>query len=100
MTELDVGICRTRPVQGGGSVITFRLGRTEEDAPVVVKAHRGGATFILNEGTYSEEQVAALNCGAAAWLSVTDVWQLWNGEIVDLSEDVPEPQLKMREPAR
>lgn len=81
-------------------MITFRLGRTEGDAPVVVKAHRGGAVFILHEGTYSEEQVAALNCGAFAWLDIADVWQLWNGEIVDLSEDVPEPQLRMREPAR
>ncbi|WP_055527729.1 hypothetical protein [Streptomyces graminilatus] len=66
----------------------------------MVKAHRGGAVFILNEGTYSEEQVAALNCGTSAWLEIADVWQLWNGEIVDLGEDVPEPRLKTREPAR
>ncbi|MFE2046624.1 hypothetical protein ACFXAZ_38080 [Streptomyces sp. NPDC059477] len=81
-------------------MITFRLGRTEDDAPVFVKAHRLGVHLILHEGLFSEEHVAALNAGTTSWLSVIDAWQLWNGEIVDLSEVGPEPELKMREPAQ
>jgi len=78
-------------------MIKFRLGRTEDDAPIVVKAHRKGAHFILHEGLFSEEQVAALNTGTASWLSIVDAWQLWKGEIVDLSEVGPEPELRKRE---
>ncbi|MDX2520535.1 MULTISPECIES: hypothetical protein [Streptomyces] len=81
-------------------MIKFRRGQTEGDAPVVIKAHRQGAHVIVNEAMFSEEQVAALNCGMTGWLSIADVWQLWHGEIVDLSEVGPEPQLKTREPAR
>ncbi|MGW0821775.1 hypothetical protein [Streptomyces sp. NPDC002845] len=81
-------------------MITFRLGRIENDAPIYVKAHRQGVHVILDETVFTEEQAAALNCGMAGWLSIADVWQLWNGEIVDLSEVGPEPQLRTREPAR
>ncbi|MFJ6659671.1 hypothetical protein ACIQNG_25460 [Streptomyces sp. NPDC091377] len=84
----------------GGRVITFRLGRFESDAPVIVKAHRYGVHLILHEGLFSEEQVAILNAGTDAWLDESDAWQLWHGEIVDLREVGPEPELKAREPAQ
>lgn len=78
-------------------MIKFRLGRTEAEAPIALKAHREGVVFILDESAFDEHQVAVLNRAAERWVTAVDVWQLWNGEIVDLSEIGPEPDLQIRE---
>ncbi|PZG97836.1 hypothetical protein C1I97_25205 [Streptomyces sp. NTH33] len=67
---------------------------------MVIKASRHGATFVLSDQLFDEEQAAALTAAANTWVCAVDVWQLWNGEIVDLSMVGSEPSVLAQEPVR
>ncbi|MFF7365849.1 hypothetical protein [Streptomyces sp. NPDC008125] len=66
-------------------MITFRLAESDIPGTGFIKSHRGGMTYVLNRGIFLPEHAAALTAATSSALEAVPLFQLWNGEIVDLS---------------
>ncbi|MFE4330133.1 MULTISPECIES: hypothetical protein [Streptomyces] len=72
-------------------MIKFRLAESDIPGPAFIKVHRGGMTYVLNRGLFLPEQAMALTAASTTALESVAMFQMWNGEIVELGPHLEEP---------
>lgn len=74
-------------------MITFRLSENRLPGPAFTKTYRGGLTYVLDRGLFLPEQASALTAVSRTVLNQVALYQMWQGEFVDLGDEVEEPSL-------